>query len=146
MDTLLNMVRSPEMVALDMSSMIACNNVARERMLALIEKYGHETVDEACRTLIEQSETLLRERLRELPDGSWRSRQYIDVNGEVFKVNLTMTKRDDGLVFDFSGSSRRRPMPSTARNGPRSAGCSPRSSRCSATTSPGTRASSGPSR
>ena len=109
MDTMLNMVRSPEMVALDMSSMIACNNVARERMLALIEKYGHETVDEACRTLIEQSEELLRERLRELPDGSWQSRQYIDVKGEVFKVNLTMTKRDDRLVFDFSGSSPQAP-------------------------------------
>ena len=109
MDTLLNMVRSPEMVALDMSSMIACNNVARERMLALIEKYGHQTVDQACRTLIEQSETLLRERLRELPDGSWQSRQYIDVKGEVFKVNLTMTKRDDRLVFDFSGSSPQAP-------------------------------------
>ena len=105
MDTLLNMVRSPEMVALDMSSMIACNNVARERMLALIEKYGYETVDETCRTLIDQSEELLRERLRELPDGQWQSRQYIDVQGEVFKVVLTMTKRVDELVFDFSGSS-----------------------------------------
>ena len=42
-DTILNMVRSPEMVALDLRSMIACNNVARERMLALIEKYGAQT-------------------------------------------------------------------------------------------------------
>ncbi len=105
MDTLLNMVRSPEMVALDMSSMIACNNVAKDRMLALIDKYGYETVDEACRTLIDQSETLLRERLAELPDGQWQSRQYIDVQGEVFKVVLTMTKRDDTLVFDFTDSS-----------------------------------------
>ena len=31
-DTFLNMVRSPEMVALDIRSMIACNNVARERL------------------------------------------------------------------------------------------------------------------
>ncbi|HVO15559.1 MAG TPA: hydantoinase B/oxoprolinase family protein [Alphaproteobacteria bacterium] len=105
MDTLLNMVRSPEMVMLDIRSMIACNNVARDRMLALIAKYGYETVDEACKTLIEQSETLLRARLRELPDGSWQSRQYMDVKGEVFKVLLTMIKKDDTLTFDFSGSS-----------------------------------------
>lgn len=104
-DTLLNMVRGPEMVALDLRSMIACNNVARERMLALIGKYGADTVDEACRTLIEQSETRLRERLRELPNGSWQSRQYLDVKGEVFRVVLTMTKKDDELVFDFTGSS-----------------------------------------
>ena len=105
MDTFLNMVRSPDMVALDMNSMIACNNVARERMLALIGKYGFETVDETCRTLIVKSEEKLRARLRELPDGQWQSRQYLSVKDEVYRVELTMTKEDDSLVFDFSGSS-----------------------------------------
>ena len=105
MDTFLNMVRSPDMVALDLNSMIACNNVARERMLALIEKYGFETVDETCKTLIIRSEEKLRARLRELPDGQWQSRQYLSVEDEVCRVELTMTKQDDTLTFDFSGSS-----------------------------------------
>lgn len=105
LDTLLNMVRSPEMVTLDMRSMIACNNVARDRMLSLIDKYGYETVDEACGQLIEQSEQQLRARLRELPDGTWESRQYLEVLDEVYKVNLKMTKAGDELTFDFSGSS-----------------------------------------
>ncbi len=109
MDTLLNMVRSPEMVALDMRSMIACNNVARDRMLALIDKYGYDAVDEACSTLIDQSEQLLRERLRELPDGSWQSRQYLQGKDETYKVVLTMTKQDDELTFDFTGSSPQSP-------------------------------------
>jgi N-methylhydantoinase B len=104
-DTILNMVRSPEMVMLDLRSMIACNNVARERMQALAAKYGSRTVDEAGLELISQSETLLRARLKELPDGSWQSRQYLDVNGETATVRLTMTKRGDRLVFDFTGSS-----------------------------------------
>jgi N-methylhydantoinase B len=104
-DTILNMVRSPEMVALDLRSMIACNNVARERMLALIEKYGPQTVDAACKMLIDQSEARLRERLRELPDGRWQSRQYLEVKGETYKVLLTMTKSGDSLTFDFTGSS-----------------------------------------
>ncbi len=104
-DTILNMVRSPEMVALDLRSMIACNNVARERMLALIKKYGTETVDDACAALIGQSEVKLRERLRELPNGRWQSRQYLEVKGEIYKVLLTMTKQDDTLTFDFTGSS-----------------------------------------
>ena len=104
-DTILNMVRSPEMVALDLRSMIACNNVARERMLALIEKYGAQTVDTACKMLIDQSEARLRERLRELPDGRWQSRQYLEVKGETYRVLLTMTKSGDTLTFDFTGSS-----------------------------------------
>lgn len=105
MDTFLNMVRSPDMVALDVNSMIACNNVARERLLALIEKYGFETVDATCRALIDQSEEKLRARLRELPNGQWRARQYLGVKDEVARVQLTMSKQDDTLTFDFSGSS-----------------------------------------
>jgi N-methylhydantoinase B len=104
-DTILNMVRSPEMVALDLRSMIACNNVARERMLALLDKYGAPTVDDACKMLIDQSEQRLRERLRELPDGQWQSRQYLEVKGDVYKVLLTMSKSADTLTFDFTGSS-----------------------------------------
>ena len=69
MDAFLNMVRSPEMVALDINSMIACNNVARERMLSLVEKYGYDTVDNACQQLIEQSERQLRQRERALVRG-----------------------------------------------------------------------------
>jgi len=104
-DTILNMVRGPEMVALDLRSMIACNNVAGERLGDLFRKYGTETVDEACRMLIEQSEQRLRERLRELPDGEWQSRQYLEVKGETYRVCLTMRKQGDELVFDFTGSS-----------------------------------------
>lgn len=104
-DTLLNMVRSREMVNLDLKSMIACNNVARARMLSLIDKYGYETVDATCSMLIEQSEEKLRARLRELPDGRWQSRQYLSVGDDVAKVVLTMTKEDDTLTFDFTGSS-----------------------------------------
>lgn len=108
-DTFLNMVRNPEMVALDLRSLIACNNVAGERMLALIEKYGADAVDEVGRTLIEQSERLLRQRLLELPNGSWQSRQYIEVKGEISKILLTMTKQADTLTFDFTGSSPQSP-------------------------------------
>ena len=105
MDTLLNMVRAPEMVALDLSSMMAANNVARERMGALIEKYGAGPVDEACAALVDQSETLFRKRLRELPDGRWEARQYFDIEDETCRVLLAMTKEGDALTFDFTGSS-----------------------------------------
>ena len=105
MDTILNMVRSPEMVALDLASMIACNNVAKDRMLALIDKYGAPAIDEAGRTLIDQSEALLRRRLRELPDGRWEARQYMEAKDEVYRVNMAMTKTEDSLTFDLTGSS-----------------------------------------
>ena len=105
MDTILNMVRVPEMVALDLSAMIACGNVARDRMVALLDKYGVDAVDEVTQTLIDQSERLMRDRLRELPNGRWQSRQYMHIKDQVFRVSLSMTKSDDTLTFDFTGSS-----------------------------------------
>src|SRR5204863_6913318 len=84
-DTILNMVRSPEMVALDFRSMIACNNVAKERMLDLISKYGYEAVDHAGAMLIAQSEDLLQSRIAALPRGCWQARQYMEVDGKTYK-------------------------------------------------------------
>ncbi|MBM4764800.1 hydantoinase B/oxoprolinase family protein [Bacillus sp. B15-48] len=105
LDTMLNMVRSPEMVMLDIRSMIACNNVAADRMKKLMNKYGKETVDKASKRLINESEERFRQRLLELPDGEWQARQYLSANDETAVVRLTMTKKADTLTFDFSGSS-----------------------------------------
>ena len=99
------MVRSPEMVSLDIRSMIACHNVTKERMCDLIDKYGCETVIQAGDMLIAQSEQLLRSRLAELPKGKWQSRQYMKVDGKTYKVCLTMENDGSGLIFDFTGSS-----------------------------------------
>lgn len=110
MDTILNMVRDPGMVALDFKSQIAANNVASRKMCELIDEYGEDTLDEVSRRLIEQSEDLLRQRLRELPNGTWRARQYIDHPGEVYTINLAMKKQDDTLLYDFSGSSKQAPV------------------------------------
>jgi N-methylhydantoinase B len=105
LDTLLNMVRSPDMVGLDLRSMIACNHVAALRMGELLERYGADVIDEVGSELIEQSERLLRHRLKELPDGDWHARQYMDVESVPVEIRLHMSKRGDNLVFDFTGSS-----------------------------------------
>lgn len=105
LDTMLNMVRSPEMVMLDIRSMIAANNVAADRTQKLMYKYGKETFDKASERLINESEQRFRQRLLELPDGEWQSRQYLKANDETATVRLTMTKKADNITFDFTGSS-----------------------------------------
>ena len=104
-DTFLNMVRDPGMTALDLKSQLAANHVAKQRMKALYEEYGVEVVEAVAQELIRQSEQLVRERLRELPDGSWRAREYVDMPGGNCKVELTATKEGDTLTYDFTGSS-----------------------------------------
>jgi N-methylhydantoinase B len=106
LETILNMSRDPGMVELDLRSEIAANNVAKDRLQELMAEYGPETIDRVGTQLIEQSETKLRNRLRELPDGRWEERQYLDSAPEdrSFTVQLAMEKDGDSLTFDFEGT------------------------------------------
>ncbi|MFQ5912564.1 MAG: hydantoinase B/oxoprolinase family protein [Nitrospinota bacterium] len=108
--TLLNMVRIPEIVALDLHSQIAANITIKERLIELLDKYGPEAIDEVAQGIIDESETLLRRRLRELPDGTWRARQYLETGEKDYAVHLAMSKRGDALHFDFSGTSEQAPV------------------------------------
>jgi N-methylhydantoinase B len=106
LETILNMSRDPGMVELDLRSEIAANNVAKERMRELMGEYGPETVDRVGTQLIEQSRRKLKKRLRELPDGRWEERQYLDSAPEdrAFTVQLAMEKEGDSLSFNFEGT------------------------------------------
>lgn len=104
-ETFLNMVRDPGMTTLDMKSQMAANHVAKERMRKLYRDYGVETVEAVSEELIRQSERLVRERLGELPNGTWRAREYIDMPGATYKVELAAIKEGDTLTYDFTGSS-----------------------------------------
>lgn len=105
METFLNMVRDPGMTSLDLKSQLAANFVAKERMDRLYEEFGVETIDAVSEELINQSEKLMRARLRELPDGVYRGRQYVDVLDEVYRIELAVTKAGGALIYDFTGSS-----------------------------------------
>ena len=110
LDTLLNMVRDPGMVQLDLKSQLAANHVAKERVARLVTEFGAETVLRVARQLVDRSERLLRGRLRELPDGVWRARQYADADGYLAKVEVELVKEGDDLLYDFTGSSEQLPI------------------------------------
>lgn len=106
--TIVQQVRDPHLVGLDIKARIAANNVCGRRYLELIQKFGYPFVAEASRRIIADSEKMSRARLRELPDGTWRSRLYADTIGnreEPVVIKCTLTKRDDEVTFDFTGSS-----------------------------------------
>ena len=59
--------------------------------MALLEKYGDDAVARSAATLIAAVGSAAAARLRELPDGRWTARQYMDVEGEPLEI----TPRDD---------------------------------------------------
>jgi N-methylhydantoinase B len=107
-DVYLRRSRAPALVGLDLRAHIASNNVAKERMLALVERYGAATVHAVMKKQMDYAEERLRERLRQIPDGTWRCETYQEVakTGDrgVYKTVLSLTKEDDRLVFDFTGT------------------------------------------
>lgn len=107
-----HMTRVPDLVALDTVAKIAGCNVAATKLLGLVERYGKDTITGIFQELIRVSEAKARARLRELPDGTWRARTYIDGDGQtakVYRVLLTMSKAGDEITFDFTGTDAQSP-------------------------------------
>jgi N-methylhydantoinase B len=102
-DMIINMTRQPTMVGLDLKCEIAANNVAKSRVQEMFAQYGAELIDAVTRKMIQYAENVLRNRVRELPDGVWKESSAIEAD-ESWKVNLVLRKTGDRLIFDFTGS------------------------------------------
>jgi N-methylhydantoinase B len=103
-DAFINMTRQPVMVGLDLKCEIAANNVAKSRMQSLYEQFGPELVSGVSQEMVHYSEAILRKRIAEIPDGTWGETGSIHA-GDTWKVQVKLNKKDDRLLFDFTGSS-----------------------------------------
>ena len=92
------------MVGLDLKCEIAANNVAKSRMQALFEQFCPELVSAVSQEMLNYSETILRKRIAEIPDGIWSETGSIHA-GDTWNVHVTLNKQGDRLQFDFTGSS-----------------------------------------
>ena len=79
-DTLTCMTRQPILVGLDLKCELAANNVAKARMEEMFEQYGPELITAVSAEMIRYSESVLKGRLREIPDGTWRDTGIIQAN------------------------------------------------------------------
>lgn len=107
-DMYLRRSRVPKLVALDLRAKIGANNIGHEQLKRLIAKYGPETVKAVMKRTANDAESRLRAKLKALPDGTWSTVAHQDNAHEgdrdVYKIVLNMTKRDDRLTFDFTGT------------------------------------------
>lgn len=100
--------RSPAMIVLDTKARNAACLATRKGIIELIERYGLDTIKALFRALQKESSLLARAKLRKLPDGTWTHQTFIEHDGQGYKlqrIKCTMTKEDDHLTFDYTGSS-----------------------------------------
>ena len=100
--------RVPLLIGLDLRAKIGANNVGRERLHALIDQYGADTVKAVMKRMMNDAEARLRDKLTALPDGTWSATGYQDQSHEgdrgLHKITVTTTKAGDHLTFDFTGT------------------------------------------
>ncbi|TMA65007.1 MAG: hydantoinase B/oxoprolinase family protein [Deltaproteobacteria bacterium] len=82
----------------------AITNMTRQPVHALFEQFGPELVTAVSREMLNYSESILRKRIAEIPDGTWSETGSIHA-GDTWNVHVTLNKRGERLLFDFTGSS-----------------------------------------
>lgn len=101
--------RKPSAVALDFRAQLAGNITARDRVLALIRRYGAETVKGVMKKIIDDGERAFLAKLARLPDGVWRDRTYIECarpgDRSTHRVMITLRKHGRKLVFENEGTA-----------------------------------------
>ncbi|WP_427889122.1 hydantoinase B/oxoprolinase family protein [Kribbella sp. GL6] len=105
---LLNNVRVPVLYWNDVRSLVASNNTGIRRLLSTIQEFGLDKFREYSKLSFQLAEQVVRDRIRAIPDGTYTAEEWTEHNGhvdELYRVACTMTKRDDQITFDFSGSS-----------------------------------------
>jgi N-methylhydantoinase B len=99
--------RNPEMLTSDFLAQIGSNRLAAKRILEMLKTYSAGTVKQAVRDALIQTETLTRQRIAEIPDGTYTAVDYIDDDGfqtEPVKIAVTVTVRGDRMLVDFAGT------------------------------------------
>ncbi len=101
--------RKPQLVALDFRAQIAGNSTARDRVVALIKRYGARTVKGVMKRVIDNSEKAYLEKMARLPDGEWSDRTYIEAcrpgDRRTHRVVLGLRKEGTKLIFTNDGSA-----------------------------------------
>jgi N-methylhydantoinase B/oxoprolinase/acetone carboxylase alpha subunit len=106
-------MRAPAMFISDLRARCTTADRVRVRVLELAEKRGAEFVTGLFRKMSDTAEAGARKRIRDLPDGKFRSIAFNDVIGMtpalVRSCYLTLIKKGERITFDFHGTSPENP-------------------------------------
>jgi N-methylhydantoinase B/oxoprolinase/acetone carboxylase alpha subunit len=108
LDLVLANVRTPDERRGDLSAQIAAHHVGERRLLEATRKYSRQRLASQMSALKDYTETIMRNRLREIPGGVYEFEDFLDDDGfESGPVRVRCLLRIEGgrAIVDFSGSS-----------------------------------------
>jgi N-methylhydantoinase B len=92
----------------DIKAQAAALMVGEQRLSEMLARHGAARLTEAIAAIRDRAAERMRAEIRRIPDGTWNAEAFVDSDGVVnqpLRIALSLTKRDDRLVFDFGGSS-----------------------------------------
>jgi N-methylhydantoinase B len=99
-------IRFPESSLGDLRAQIACCRTGEERLEEICRKYGGTVFQEVIEIIWDQTDKLVRESVRAIPDGVYEASSFLDDDGKDFTKTLPIKVRvvvqDDELTIDFS--------------------------------------------
>ncbi|UXX83169.1 hydantoinase B/oxoprolinase family protein [Roseovarius pelagicus] len=110
-------VRQPDQTGGDLRAQAAALSIGRDGVLELVERYGVETFENCLLDAIDTSETRMRAKIRELPEGDYYGEYQVDDDGvtdERITVKVKLTIKDGGIHLDFTGTDKQRRAPTNA--------------------------------
>jgi N-methylhydantoinase B len=99
--------RLPDRVIGDMHAQISACRIGEQRVSEIVDRYGVETYTAATEQIMGHGERLARQRLAQLPRGTWSAEDYMDGDGiddRLVKMKATVTISEDEMVVDWTGS------------------------------------------
>jgi N-methylhydantoinase B len=100
--------RDPASIIGDIHSQAQATQVAERELQRLVGKYGRAQVLQGMNEVQDYVERAVRQRIRDLPDGTWEAVDYIDRDpgaGEgMIPIHIKMTIKGDEITYDFEGS------------------------------------------
>ena len=103
-------VRKSEEVLGDIHSFIAANTLGAERLIAFMDEYGMHDLRALAHVVQTRAEQAMREAIRALPDGVYRSEIWNNPLGQKLNYPLKITVQGDAIQIDFAGAPEQLPQ------------------------------------
>lgn len=102
-------VRIPDMFMGDLNAEIAACTVGARRVAELAEIYGIQELSSIFKALLDRSESMTRQTLWQLPQGTFRYVDFLDNDGvalgQPIRVEVAVTIGEGNILFDLTGTS-----------------------------------------
>ncbi len=102
-------VRIPDTVMGDINAQLAACSIGVRRVTELTAKFGQETLKNLFSELLDRSETMTRQALGRIPQGTYRYVDFLDNDGieldKPIRIEVAVTVGQSGIHIDFTGTS-----------------------------------------